>query len=61
MKNILHGAQNLRQRFRVELRGSTRASRKTREPNLPSAWFDWIHANYYNRLPSLESHDSMRS
>ena len=61
MKNVLHGAQNLRQRFRVELRRSTRAGRKTRQSNLPAAWLDWVHAKYYNRLPRLESHVKMRS
>ena len=37
IKNIAHGAQNLRQRFRVDLGGSTRAGGETRQSNLFAA------------------------
>jgi hypothetical protein len=39
----VHGAQNLRQRFRVELGRSTRAGGKTRQSNLLAAGLFLVH------------------
>jgi hypothetical protein len=43
MEDVLHGAQNLRQRFRVELRRSTRAGRQTRQADLATTRLDLVH------------------
>ena len=42
-EDVLHGAQYLRQRFRVEFRGSTRAGGETRQSNLAPAGGFLVH------------------
>jgi hypothetical protein len=55
MKDVLYGAQNLRQRFRVELRGSTRTGRQARQANLATARIFGIH-----KLLMLTTHSRLQ-
>jgi len=39
----LDWAQNLRQRFRIQFRRSTRAAREAGQAYLAAGWFGWLH------------------